>query len=76
MAAAIRKVGAQNKTEFDPRQFLKPAMAALKSLCRERFEAFGTAGNAARITATPLPAMAKLYANGGLDPVFSQRRAA
>jgi fructose-bisphosphate aldolase class II len=76
MAVAIRKTGAQNKAEFDPRQFLKPAMAALKTLCKERFEAFGTAGHASRITVTPLPAMAKLYASGGLNQVFSQRHAA
>jgi fructose-bisphosphate aldolase class II len=76
MAAAIRKTGSQNKAEFDPRQFLKPAMAALKALCKERFEAFGTAGNASRITVNSLPAMAKLYAGSGLNQVFSQRHAA
>jgi fructose-bisphosphate aldolase class II len=76
MAAAIRKTGAQNRAEFDPRQFLKPAMAALKTLCKDRFEVFGTAGNASRITITPMPAMAKLYASGGLNQVFSQRHAA
>ena len=45
-------------------------MAALKSLCRERFEQFGTAGNAARIRPLSLAAMAKLYTTGALryDP--------
>jgi fructose-bisphosphate aldolase class II len=51
-------------------------MAALKALCKERFEAFGTAGNASRITVNSLPAMAKLYAGSGLNQVFSQRHAA
>jgi fructose-bisphosphate aldolase class II len=76
MAAAIRKIATHNKAEFDPRQFLKPAMAALKELCKQRFEAFGTAGNAARISPAPLAAMAKQYATGSLDPVFSRAHAA
>jgi fructose-bisphosphate aldolase class II len=76
MAAAIRKVGFQNRAEFDPRQFLKPAMTALRDLCRERFEAFGTAGQASRISVMSLPALAKQYAAGGLDPVFSLSHAA
>jgi fructose-bisphosphate aldolase class II len=76
MAAAIRKVAHEKRDEFDPRQFLKPAMAGLKELCKARFEAFGTAGNASRLTPVPLPAMAKSYAEGGMDPVFSHARAA
>ena len=47
------------KSEFDPRKFLKPAMDALRDLCRERFEQFGTAGNASRIKVIPLPEMAE-----------------
>jgi fructose-bisphosphate aldolase class II len=76
MAAAIRKIAVTQKSEFDPRQFLKPAMTALRDLCKARFEAFGTAGQAPRIHPTPLPALAKLYANGSLDPVFSRAQAA
>ncbi|GKT28200.1 Fructose-bisphosphate aldolase 2, partial [Aduncisulcus paluster] len=41
MAAAFRKVAVQSKSEFDPRKFLKPAMDALRELCRDRFEQFG-----------------------------------
>jgi len=76
MAAEIRRVGTEKPDEFDPRQFLKPAMTALKELCKNRFEAFGTAGNASRITPAPLASMAKQYAAGSLDPVFSRARAA
>jgi fructose-bisphosphate aldolase class II len=76
MAAAIRKVAHGKRDEFDPRQFMKPAMAALQSLCQDRFEAFGTAGHASRIKPIALPAMAKLYANGGLKTAFSHARAA
>jgi fructose-bisphosphate aldolase class II len=76
MAAAIRKVANSNKSEFDPRAFMKPAIIALRDLCKARFEAFGTAGQASRLQATPLAAMARHYASGGLDPVFSVAHAA
>jgi fructose-bisphosphate aldolase class II len=76
MAAAIRKVATRHKSEFDPRAFLKPAMAALKDLCKARFEAFGTAGQAPRIQPIPLAAMARHYTSGSLDQVFSVAHAA
>jgi fructose-bisphosphate aldolase class II len=68
MAAQFRKVAAEKRGEFDPRKFMQPAMAALDKLCRERFEAFGTAGHATRIKPLPLAAMAKRYASGALAP--------
>ena len=46
LTGAIRKVLTENPSEFDPRKYLAPAMAAMKKLCMERFEQFGTAGNA------------------------------
>ena len=46
LTGAIRKVLTENPGEFDPRKYLAPAMAAMKKLCTERFEQFGTAGNA------------------------------
>jgi fructose-bisphosphate aldolase class II len=76
MAAAIRKVATQHRAEFDPRAFMKPAIVALRDLCKQRFEAFGAAGQASRITPTALPAMARQYANGSLDPIFSVAHAA
>jgi fructose-bisphosphate aldolase class II len=68
MAAAFRKVAVQSKSEFDPRKFLKPAMDALRELCRDRFEQFGTAGNAGKIEVVALPEMARRYRAGALDP--------
>jgi fructose-bisphosphate aldolase class II len=68
MTATFRKVASQIKGEFDPRKFLKPAMDAMRDLCRERFEQFGTAGNAARIKVIPLAEMARRYRSGSLDP--------
>jgi len=76
MAAAIRKVATQHRFEFDPRAFMKPAIIALRDLCKQRFEAFGAAGQASRIRPTALTAMAAQYANGSLDPVFAVAHAA
>jgi fructose-bisphosphate aldolase class II len=64
-----RKVAAQNGSEFDPRKFNIPAMAAMEALCIERFDAFGAAGNAGKIKVIPMDDMAKRYADGSLDPV-------
>jgi fructose-bisphosphate aldolase class II len=76
MAAAIRKIATTNRSEFDPRAFMKPAIVALRDLCKQRFEAFGAAGQASRIRPTALTAMARQYANGSLDPVFAVAHAA
>ena len=76
MTAVFRKVSMQNRSEFDPRKFLKPAMDAMRELCRERFEQFGTAGNASRIKVIPLAEMAKRYRAGSLDPQITDMTAA
>ncbi|MBT5267516.1 MAG: fructose-bisphosphate aldolase class II [Rhodospirillaceae bacterium] len=64
----IRRVLFENKAEFDPRKYLKPAMAAMEAVCKDRFERFRTAGQASKIKSIPLPDMSKRYANGSLDP--------
>lgn len=61
MAGQFRRVADEQPAEFDPRAFLKPAMAALTSLCAERFEQFGTAGQAASLRPVPLAEMARRY---------------
>ena len=68
MVGQFRKVATQRRGEFDPRAFLKPAMAALTALCAQRFEEFNSAGQAAHIRPLPLSAMARLYAKGDLAP--------
>jgi len=68
MTGAIRKVFAENPGEFDPRKYLKPAMEAMRDVCRQRFEEFGTAGHASKIRPVPLSEMAKRYAAGSLSP--------
>jgi fructose-bisphosphate aldolase class II len=64
MSGAMRRAMAKDPSEFDPRKFLKEAMVAARALCKERFEAFGCAGNAARIVPVPLERMAQRYARG------------
>jgi fructose-bisphosphate aldolase class II len=76
MTATFRKVATQGRGEFDPRKFLKPAMDAMRDLCRDRFEQFGTAGNASRIRVIPLSEMAKRYRSGALDPQIGKITAA
>jgi len=70
-AAEIRRVATTSRSEFDPRKFLKPAKEAMTQVCRERFEAFGTAGNASKIKVIPMSEMARRYASGALDPQAS-----
>jgi fructose-bisphosphate aldolase class II len=71
MTGQIRRVLQEDPSEFDPRKYMKPAMAALTKLCKERFEQFGTAGHASKIKPLPVSDMAKRYKAGSLDPVFS-----
>ena len=68
MAAEFRRIANENRAEFDPRKFLKPAMDAMQALCRQRYEEFGAAGNAALIKPIAMPDMAKRYRAGALDP--------
>lgn len=76
MAGQIRKVATEKRGEFDPRNFLKPAMAALEALCAQRFEEFGTAGKASRLKPVPLAEMARRYKSGALTPKLAQQHAA
>ena len=64
----IRKVLTEMKAEFDPRTYLKPAIAAMTEVCIDRFERFGTAGNGSKIKPIPLSDMAARYKAGELDP--------
>lgn len=71
MAGAIRKVAQTSRSEFDLRKFMKPAQEAMEALCRDRFERFGTTGNAHRIKPISLADMATKYVSGSLDPRVS-----
>ncbi|MBM4438001.1 MAG: fructose-bisphosphate aldolase class II [Actinobacteria bacterium] len=61
MSGAIRKVLTEKPEEFDPRAYLGPAREAMKNVCVERMVAFGMAGNARKVPAVRLDAMAARY---------------
>jgi fructose-bisphosphate aldolase class II len=66
---AIRKHLAENKSNFDPRKFLKGATKGMSDICRNRYEAFGAAGQASKIKKVfNLEDMQKRYDKGELDP--------
>jgi fructose-bisphosphate aldolase class II len=65
----FRKVAKDNPAEFDPRKFLIPAMKEMESLCKDRFERFGTAGHAKVMKVLSLDEMAKRYSEGNLLPL-------
>ncbi len=73
---AVRQHLQDNAANFDPRKFLKAATAAMKGICVARFEAFGSAGNAAKIKPISLDDMVTRYASGELDQKISKANAA
>jgi fructose-bisphosphate aldolase class II len=58
---AVRKHLADNKSNFDPRKFLKDSTAAMKDICKARYEAFGCAGHASKIKPISLENMVGYY---------------
>ncbi|MGD8557198.1 MAG: fructose-bisphosphate aldolase class II [Chromatiales bacterium] len=68
---AIRRHLHENPSNFDPRKFLKVSTEAMKEICKARYEAFGCAGHASKITAKSLEVMFTAYANGELDQKIS-----
>jgi len=58
---SIRKHLAENTSNFDPRKFLKESTAGMKAICKARYEAFGCAGNASKITPISLEKMVDFY---------------
>jgi fructose-bisphosphate aldolase class II len=69
MTGAIRKFFDENKSKFDPREYLKPAMQAAKVICVARYEQFGCAGQASKIKPVALEKMATKYKAGELKQV-------
>ncbi len=61
MTGAVRRRLARDRANFDPRAFLKDAVAAARALCKERFEAFGCAGMASRLRPVSLDLIAERY---------------
>jgi fructose-bisphosphate aldolase class II len=71
MTAAIRKFMNENKSAFDPRDYLKPAREAAKKICKTRYEQFGCAGMASKIRPLPLDAVAAKYKSGELRQIVN-----
>jgi fructose-bisphosphate aldolase class II len=69
MTGTIRRHLAQHKGEFDPRKYLKDAMLSAKDICKARFEAFGSAGQADKIKPLSLEKMADRYKKGELAAI-------
>ncbi|MBI5659830.1 MAG: fructose-bisphosphate aldolase class II [Nitrosomonadales bacterium] len=66
---AIRRHLAEDTRNFDPRKYLAETTKAMKGICKARYEAFGCAGQAAKIKPVSLEAMASRYAKGELKAV-------
>ena len=62
MTGAMRQLLAEKPGEFDPRKPLIAARKAARGICKVRFEAFGSAGQAPKIKPVSLEAMARRYA--------------
>ena len=58
---SVRQHLSENPSNFDPRKFLKESTAAMKGICKARFEAFGCAGNADKIKPVSLEGMINYY---------------
>lgn len=67
---AVRRFLAQHPAEFDPRKFLKASTDAMRDICIARYEAFGACGQASKIKAVSLDAMAASYAKGALTQII------
>ncbi len=68
---AIRRHLAENPSNFDPRKYLKEATKGMMEICKARYEAFGSAGQASKITPVSLEVMYKRYESGELDQKVS-----
>ncbi|MDH5655463.1 MAG: fructose-bisphosphate aldolase class II [Spirochaetia bacterium] len=64
---AVRRHLSENKSNFDPRKFLKESTKGMKEICKARYEAFGCAGHASKIKIISLDDMSVRYTKGELD---------
>ncbi len=58
---AMRRLMAEKPSEFDPRKFFSATVDAMQQICIDRYEAFGTAGNADKIRPISLEKMVSRY---------------
>ena len=69
MTGAIRRHLFGKPSEFDPRKYLADAQKAAREICKLRYEAFGCAGQAAKIKPVSLDTMAARYKSGELNQI-------
>ena len=67
---SVRRHLANNPKDFDPRKFLAASTVAMKEICKARYEAFGSAGQAGKIKPISLDNMAIRYAKGELKAII------
>jgi len=58
---AMRRMMAEQPSEFDPRKFFAKTVDAMKQICVDRYVSFGTAGNADKIRPISLEKMVDRY---------------
>ncbi len=63
---SVRRHLNDNRSNFDPRKFLKESTKGMKEICKARYEAFGCAGHASRIKPLALEEMFGRYGKGEL----------
>jgi fructose-bisphosphate aldolase class II len=67
ITAAFREAAFKDPSNFDPRHFLKPSIKYMKQVCADRYNQFGSAGNADKIKVQTLDEFAAKYAKGELS---------
>ncbi|NWF60729.1 MAG: fructose-bisphosphate aldolase class II [Fischerella sp.] len=72
ITAAVREALAKDPKEFDPRHFLKPSIKYMQKVCADRYQQFGTAGNASKIKQVSLEEFAAKYAKGELSAAIKK----
>jgi fructose-bisphosphate aldolase class II len=65
---AIRRFLATHPSEFDPRKYLMATLIAMKEICTDRFNSFGSAGQADKIKVKSLAVMEAAYEAGEMTP--------
>ena len=58
---AMRRMMAEQPSEFDPRKFLAKTTEAMRDICIARYESFGCAGHASKISPLSLTQMQERY---------------
>ncbi len=71
---AIRQFLYENPESFDPRKYFNASIKAMKTICVNRYEAFGSAGRAVQIKPITCDQMAIRYAKGELAPMISSSK--